>query len=98
MYDRSGFGSKATTLQDARDKDKRNTQEDVEELSREHFEVKRKPRGENSFVRPHVHFNYQVYLYFTSKIDRQQEKLTIGLALTDIFGQDSTVIPTKSKE
>ena len=60
-------------MKDARDKDKRVTQEDVEELSRKHFDVKRKPRGENSFVAPHVHFNYQVYLYFTSKIDRQQK-------------------------
>lgn len=30
-YDRSGFGSRVTTLKDAREKDKRSTKEDVEE-------------------------------------------------------------------
>ena len=31
-YDRSGFGSKATTLKDSREKDKTITKEDVEEF------------------------------------------------------------------
>ena len=47
-FDRSGFGSRATTLKDAREKDKSITQEDVEELFRKNVEEKRKPRGENS--------------------------------------------------
>ena len=49
-FDRSGFGSKATTLQDAKKKDASITKEDVEEFFRKNVEEKRKPRGENSFV------------------------------------------------
>ena len=49
-YDRSGYGSRATTLKDAREKDATITKEDVEELFRKNVEEKRKPRGENSFV------------------------------------------------
>ena len=53
-YDRSGFGSRATTLQDAKKKDTTITKEDVEEFFRKNVEEKRKPRGENSFVAPHA--------------------------------------------
>ena len=49
-YDRSGYGSRATTLKDAREKDATITKEDVEEFFRKNVEEKRKPRGENSFV------------------------------------------------
>ena len=65
-YDRSGYGSKATTLslpvckprsplQDAKKKDASITKEDVEEFFRKNIEGKCKPRGENSFVAPHAH-------------------------------------------
>ena len=93
-FDRSGFGSRATTLKEARGKDKRITKEDVEELFRKNVEVKRKPRGENNFVAPHAHFKYQVGLFFISK----NEEFRIGLVLIDIFSKYATVIPIKSKE
>ena len=48
-FDRAGFGSKQTTLKDAREKDKIITKEDVEEFFKKNVEVKRKPRGYNSF-------------------------------------------------
>ena len=59
--DGSGFGSKATTLKDARAKDKTITMADVEEFFKKNAEEKRKPRGENSFVAPHalICFSYQ---------------------------------------
>ena len=66
-YDRSGFGSGATTLQDAKKKDATITKEDVEEFFRKNVEEKRKPRGENSFVAPHAHWEYQLDLFFISK-------------------------------
>ena len=62
-YDRSGFGSRATTLKDAREKDKSITKEDVEQFFKSNIEEKRKPRGENSFVAPHAHWEYQVDLF-----------------------------------
>ena len=97
-YDRSGFGSRATTLKDAREKDKSITKEDVEEFFRKNVEEKRKPRGENSFVAPHAHFEYQVDLFFISKNDLENQKFRIGLVLIDIFSKYATVIPIKSKE
>ena len=39
-FDRSGFGSGATTLKDAREEDKNITKEDVEELSRKMLKLK----------------------------------------------------------
>ena len=97
-FDRSGFGSKATTLQDAKRKDATITKEDVEEFFRRNVEEKRKPRGENSFVAPHAHFEYQVDLFFISKNDLENQKFRIGLVLIDIFSKYATVIPIKSKE
>ena len=97
-YDRSGFGSRATTLEDAREKDKSIMKEDVEEFFRKNVEEKRKPRGENSSVAPHVHFENQVDLFFISKNDLENQKFRIGLVLIDIFSKYATVIPIKSKE
>ena len=54
-YDRSGFGSKATTLQDAKKKDASITKEDVEEF------------GENSFVAPHAKFEYRGCILYKQK-------------------------------
>ena len=84
-FDRSGFGSRATTLKDARERDKSITKEDVEEFFKKNVEEKRKPRGENSFVAPHAHFEYQVDLFFISKNDLENQKYRTGLVLIDIF-------------
>ena len=97
-YDRSGFGSRATTLQDAKKKDTTITKEDVEEFFRKNVEEKRKPRGENSFVAPHAHWEYQLDLFFISKKDLKRQKFRIGLVLIDVFSKYATVIPIKSKE
>ena len=97
-FDRSGFGSRATTLQDARAKDASITKEDVEELFKKNVEEKRKPRGENSFIAPHAHWEYQVDLFFISSKDLENQKFRIGLVLIDIFSKYATVIPVKSKE
>ena len=63
-HDRSGFGSKATTLKDSREKDKTITIKDVEEFLKTNVEEKRKMRGENSFIAPHANWEYQVDLFF----------------------------------
>ena len=97
-YDRSQFGSKATTLQDAKENDAAITKEDLEKFFKSNIEEKRKPRGENSFVAPHAHFEYQVGLFFRSKNDLENQKFRIGLVLIDIFSKYATVVPIKSKE
>ena len=97
-FDRSGFGSRAQTLKDSREKDATITTEDVEEFFRKNVEEKRKPRGENSFVAPHSFFEFQLDLFFISKKDLENQKFRIGLVLIDIFSKYATVIPIKSKE
>ena len=97
-YDRSGFGSRATTLKDAREKDRSITKEDVEEFFKKNVEEKRRPRGENSFVAPHAYFEFQLDLFFISKHDLENQKFSIGMVLIDIFSKYATVIPIKSKE
>ena len=97
-FDRSGFGSKATTLKDARAKDKTITMADVEEFFKRNVEEKRKPRGQNSFVAPHPYFEFQLDLFFISSNDLENQKFRIGLVLIDIFTKYATVIPIKSKQ
>ena len=98
-FDRGGFGSKATTLKDAREKDKSITMADVNEFFKENVEEKRKPRGENSFVAPHAYFEFQLDLFFIGKNDFENEqKFRIGLVLIDIFSKYAVVIPINSRE
>ena len=97
-YDRAGFGSRAQTLKDSREKDATITKEDVEQFFKRNIEEKRKPRGDNSFVAPHAHFEYQLDLFFISKNYLESQKFRIGLVLIDIFSKYATVIPVKSKE
>ena len=65
--DKAGFGSKNTTLKDAREKDKSITMKDVEEFFKKNVEIKRNPRGYNSFVAPHNKHTYQVDIFFYFK-------------------------------
>ena len=47
-FDRSGYGSKQTTLRDAKEKDKTITMRDVEEFFKKNVEQKKQLRGQNS--------------------------------------------------
>ena len=62
-FDRAGFGSKSTTLKDAREKDKSITMADVEKFFKENVEAKRKPRGTNSFIAPSNNHTYQMDIF-----------------------------------
>ena len=97
-YDKSGYGSKAITLQDARRKDKTITMSDVNEFFKQNIEEKIKPRGQNSFVAPHSFWEFQLDLCFISKNDLENQKFRIGLILIDIFSKYATVIPIVSKQ
>ena len=70
-FDRAGFGSKATTLKDAKAKDPSIRMEDVEEFFRKNVEVKKKTRGENSFIPPEPYHEYQLDLFFISRDDME---------------------------
>ena len=98
-FDRSGYGSKKTTLDDARKKDKSITMDDVNEFFRKNVEIKRKPRGTNSFVAPHNNHTYQIDLFFISKDDIETtQKVRAGLVCIDVLSKYAVVVPIKSKE
>ena len=97
-YDRSGYGSRAQTLKESREKDKSITKDDVEEFFKNNVEEKRKQRGVNSFVAPHAYHTLQIDLFFISKKDLENQKFRAGLVLVDVFSKFSSVVPIKSKE
>ena len=96
--DPSGFASKAVTLADARKKDKSITMNDVNDFFRKNVEVKKLPRGQNSFVASHHAYEYQLDLFFIGREDfESKQKTRIGLVLIDIFSNYAVVLPIASR-
>ena len=95
-YDRSGFGSIATTYKDSRAKDKTITLDDVRDWFKRNVEQKAKPRGYNSFVAPHDAFEFQMDLFFLS--DLKNQKFKVAFLFIDTFSKYAVVIPIKSKQ
>ena len=97
-FDRAGYSSKAITLADARKKDPTIKKEDVEEFFRKNVEMKKKPRGENSFVAPYNNHTYQLDIFFISKDDIEAtQKFRAGLVVIDVLSKYAVVVPIKSK-
>ena len=97
-FDRAGFGSKQTTLKDAREKDKSITMKDVEDFFRKNVEVKRKQKGYNSFIAPHSNHTYQIDLFFMGYYDFDEEqKFRGGLVCIDVLSKYAVVVPIKTK-
>ena len=97
-FDRSGYGSKATTLKDAREQDKTITMKDVEQFFRKNVEIKAKPRGYNSFTAPHNNHTYQIDLFFVGYYDFDEEqKFRGGLVCIDVLSKYAVVVPIKTK-
>ena len=98
-YDRAGFGSKKTTLEDAKKKDPAIKMADVEEFFKKNVEVKKKAGGWNSFVAPYNNHTYQVDIFFISKKDlKTKQKFRGGLVATDVLSKYAVVVPVKMKE
>ena len=98
-FDRSGFGSKQTTLTDARKKDPTIKKDDVDEFFRKNVEIKTKPRGYNSFVAPHNNHTYQIDLFFMGKNDfNTTQKFKAGLVAIDVLSKYAVVIPIEAKK
>ena len=97
-YDKGGFGSKAITLKDARAKDKTITMQDVEDFFKKNVEIKRKQRGQNSFIAPHNNYSYQLDVVFISSEDIETtQKFRAGLVMIDVLSKYAVVVPIKSK-
>ena len=87
-FDRAGFGSRQTTLKDAKAKDKTITMKDVEEFLKKHVEVKINPRGYNSFMPPHNNHTYQIDIFFISKKDlKVKQRFRGGLVCIDVLSK-----------
>ena len=95
-YDRSGFGSRSRTLEEAREKDKTITMSDINEFFRKNVEQKRKHVGSNSFVAPHSGWEYQMDLFFINDLDNQ--KFRVGVLMIDIFDKFMHVVAIKGKK
>ena len=63
-FDKAGFGSLKTTLEDSKKKDSSITMDDVRQLFRKNVEIKAKQRGYNSFTAPKNNHAYQIDLFF----------------------------------
>ena len=97
-YDRAGFGSKAVTLKDAREKDPSIKMSDVEEFFKKNVEIKKKQRGFNSFVAPRNNHTYQIDILFISKKDLQtKQQFRGGLVCIDVLSKYAVVVPVKRK-
>ena len=97
-YDRGGFGSKKHTLADAKKKDNTITMADIEEFFKKNVELKKLPRGYNSFTAPHNNYSYQVDLFFISKKDlKVKQKFRGGLVMIDVLSKFAVVVPVRRK-
>ena len=70
------------------------TMDDVNEFFRKNVEIKRKPRGTNSFVAPFNNHTYQIDLFFISKDDIETtQKVRAGLVCIDVLSKYAVVVP-----
>ena len=97
-YDRSGYGSIQTTYQDAKQKDKTITMQNVRDWFSKNVERKKQPSGYNSFIAPHSAYEYEIDLFFITKNDLPNQKFRIGLVMIDVFSKYLAVVPIKSKQ
>ena len=94
----AGMEVKRLHLKTVDKKDKSITMADVEEFFKNNTEIKRKPRGQNSFVAPHNHHTYQLDLFFISSEDIETtQKFRAGLVMIDVLSKYAVVVPIKSK-
>ena len=97
-FDRSGFGSIATTFKDAKAKDKSITLADVKAWFEKNLDRKRPMSGFNSFIAPYAYYEYQIDLFFITNNDLKNQRFRIGLVVIDIFSKFAVVVPIKSKQ
>ena len=98
-YDKSGYGSKKVTLDDARKENNSITMVDVSEFFQKNVEQKKQLKGTNSFVAPNHAYEYQVdLLEIAPKRDADlSRKFVTGLVMIDIFSKYAVVIPMTDK-
>ena len=96
--DAAGFGSIKTTFEDARKVDKSITLNDIKQFFQQNVENKKQLKGNNTFVAPYPHYEYQLDLFFIPDdefLENQQFK--VGMLIIDVFTRYMVVVPIKSK-
>ena len=91
FFDRSGFGGRATTLNDSREKDASIAKEDVEEFFKKNVEEKRKTRWQKSYIPPRAFHEFQFDLFFIN--DLPDQKFKVVSLMLDAFSKYMVVIP-----
>ena len=93
-YDRSGYGS-----EDSKKKEPTIKMSDVEDFFWKNIEIKKKPRGYNSFIAPFNNHTYQVDIFFISKKDlKVKQKFRGGLECIDVLSKFAVLDPVRRKE
>ena len=65
---------------------------------RKNVEIKKKPRGFNSFIAPHNNHTFQIDLFFVGQYDFDEEqKFRGGLCCIDVLSKYAVVVPIKTK-
>ena len=94
-YDKSGYGSLKTTLENVRKTDKSITNNDIKKFFQENVEQKKQLKGYNSFIAPYPYYEFQCDLFFLSDLEKQTYK--VGMIMIDIFTKYMVVVPIKTK-
>ena len=98
-FDKAGFGSLKTTLEDSKKKDSSITMDDVRQFFRNNVEIKAKQRWYNSFTAPKNNHTYQIDLFFIGYYDFDEEqKFRGGLVCIDVLSKYAVVVPIKTKK
>ena len=97
-FDKAGFGSLKTILEDSKKKDSSITMDDVRQFFRNNVEIKAKQRWYNSFTAPKNNHTYQIDLFFIGYYDFDEEqKFRGGLVCIDVLSKYAVVVPIKTK-
>ena len=97
-FDKSGYSSIKTTLDDARKIDKSININDVKQFFNNNVEKKSNLKGDNSFIAPHPNYEYQADLFFIPNDEfLDNQKFGVGMLMIDIFTKYMVVAPMKSK-
>ena len=94
---KAGFGSKNTTLKDARERKTNLLLWKMLKIFQKSVEIKMNPRGYNSFVVPHNNHRYQADIFFISK-KKVKQRYRAGLVCIDCLSKYVVVVPVRRKE
>lgn len=99
-FSKTGFGSIANTLKDAKTKDPAITQKIVKEWLDKNVEKKNKQVSgvKNSFVAKEAFHEYECDIFYITDKQFKNQEYPFGLSVIDIFSKYACVIPMKERK